>query len=457
MSITIRSAQTIRSGLTLQGGNGITDSSVVLWLDATNPLSYPGTGTTWYDLSPNQYNATLYNGASAVGNAINFDYNAGQYAALAPNSMFGGDFTAIGWVYIRSYQSWSRLFDFGNGAGSSNVIVAITDAGSGNPVYSNDGNLDSTQAVPLNQWVQIVATQAGSTGTIYINGTSTGTYTNEPFGALTRYYNYIGRSNWGNDGYLDGKIAQLKMFSRALSTGEILADYNYMVEKMATIVSSGLQLYLDAGNTSSYSSGTIWTDIVNGKQFTLYNGPTYDTDGGGSFDFTSTSEQYAEAPGFPSTLSNWSLEAWYYSDQTAYNPDGGNSPCIITEIFTGGPINYTLGNCSDSFPNIQVGHWDGSSFYPTPQGNTLPAGQWYHLVGTFDGTAHRLYVNGTQVGITETTSPAASSGAGIRLMRRWDARNYMSGKLSIVRIYNNAMNNTGVAKNFNTERGRFGI
>jgi len=69
MSITIRSAQTIRNGLTLQGNspipNHVTDG-LLLYLDSRIPTSWPGSGTTWYDLSGHGNNATFY--ANPTGN-----------------------------------------------------------------------------------------------------------------------------------------------------------------------------------------------------------------------------------------------------------------------------------------------------------------------------------------------------------------------------------------------------
>lgn len=219
-------------------------------------------------------------------------------------------------------------------------------------------------------------------------------------------------------------------------------------------VSENLALFLDAGNSSSYpGSGTTWTDLVSAKQFTLYNSPTYNSGNGGYIAFDPASSQFADATSLPASLSNWTVEAWHY--YTGNNNPG--SPCIVTEVYAGGPINYTLGNCTDSGPNLQVGHWDGNSFNATPQGQVLTAGNWYHLVGTFDGTAHRLYINGAQVAITETTSPANSGSVGIRLMRRWDADQYWGGRLAIVRIYSSDIGAAGVAQNYTANRSRFGL
>jgi hypothetical protein len=219
-------------------------------------------------------------------------------------------------------------------------------------------------------------------------------------------------------------------------------------------VSADLQLYLDAGNPTSYpGSGSTWTDLVAAKAFTLYNSPTYSSNNGGYLNFDPASTQWADATSLPSSLANWTVEAWHWYAGTNNN----GSPCIVTEAFAGGPINYTVGNCTDSSPNLQVGHWDGSSFYPTPIGTILTAGEWYQVVGTFNGTANQLYLNGAFVSSTATTSAAQSVGAGIRLMRRWDADQYWGGRLGIVRIYSAALTAEQITQNYNANRSRFGL
>ena len=219
-------------------------------------------------------------------------------------------------------------------------------------------------------------------------------------------------------------------------------------------VSADLQLYLDAGNPASYpGSGSTWTDLVAAKAFTLYGSPTYSSNDGGYLNFDPASTQWADATSLPSSLTTWTVEAWHWYAGTNNN----GSPCIVTEAYAGGPINYTVGNCTDSSPNLQVGYWDGGSFHPTPQGTVLTVGQWYQVVGTFDGTANQLYLNGGFVSSTATTSAAQSGGAGIRLMRRWDADQYWGGRLGIVRIYSAALTAEQVTQNYNANRSRFGI
>ena len=58
--------------------NGVVGSNLQLYIDAAIPASYPGSGSTWYDLSGNGRNGTLLSGAgynSANGGSITFDNN----------------------------------------------------------------------------------------------------------------------------------------------------------------------------------------------------------------------------------------------------------------------------------------------------------------------------------------------------------------------------------------------
>ena len=219
-----------------------------------------------------------------------------------------------------------------------------------------------------------------------------------------------------------------------------------------TPVSAGLRLHLDAGNTGSYpGSASTWTDLVDGKQFTLYNGPDYYSTNGGYLMFNPAEGQYAGASSFPATLPVWSLEAWHYYTG---NNDYGN-PCVITENYTGNYINFTLGSLGD--PGPQVGHWDGGSFSPTPAITPLTPNTWYHLVGTYDGSTHNLYVNGTLAATGAASATCLQSGGGIRLMNRWDSPEFWGGALAIVRIYDTTLDLASVTQNYNADRARFGI
>jgi hypothetical protein len=73
---------------TSEGTSNATDiltDGLVLQVDASNPSSYSGTGTTWFDLSGNDYDGVLTNGASYssdFGGVISFTGSISQYVTF---------------------------------------------------------------------------------------------------------------------------------------------------------------------------------------------------------------------------------------------------------------------------------------------------------------------------------------------------------------------------------------
>jgi hypothetical protein len=90
----------------------IVTSGLVLCLDAANRKSYSGTGTTWSDLSGNNYNGTLTNGPTfngANGGSIVFDstddfVNVGNIGTIT-------SFTVLVWCYPTSVINFRNVLD----------------------------------------------------------------------------------------------------------------------------------------------------------------------------------------------------------------------------------------------------------------------------------------------------------------------------------------------------------
>ena len=208
-------------------------------------------------------------------------------------------------------------------------------------------------------------------------------------------------------------------------------------------------LYLDAGNLASYpGTGTVWTDLIGGKQFNLINGPGYDPGNGGKFYFFAPGGQYAICNTSLPSLSTWTVGVWHYYDGT----ETGSAPCIVTETFIGGGINYSLGKNNGPF---SAGFFDGG--WRVTDGYSLTPNNWYYIVGTYDGSTVKLYVNNTLVDSTSYVGTPTTSGAGIRLMERWDLSDYWGGYLSTVAIYDKALTQSQITTNWNDTKSRFGL
>src|ERR1051326_6649663 len=176
----------------------------------------------------------LFSGAVAraqlagAGNAVNLDGATG-HLSVPSGVWFNGNLTVEGWVYVRSYNSWSRLFDFANGPNTNNVFLALSSGTSGLPVFgvytNNNGtpSIQSSTQVPLNQWTHVACTLSGTTGTIYINGINVGSATLNLPSNVVRTNNYFGRSNYAVDGYANAMFDELRIWNVARTQGQIQA------------------------------------------------------------------------------------------------------------------------------------------------------------------------------------------------------------------------------------------
>jgi len=215
-------------------------------------------------------------------------------------------------------------------------------------------------------------------------------------------------------------------------------------------VSAGLQVNLDA---ATYSGSGPWIDSVNAAQYTLFNNPDYSSIiGGGSFGFDPALGQYSYCSSTLPTLTNWTVEVWHYYDGTYTN----SNPCIITQEFAAGVINFALGSLATSAPNVQAGFFNGG--WQTQAAQTLTPGNWYQIVGTCNGTDVSLYINKVQVSSAPWSgAPPSSSTGGTYLMHRWDQADFWGGRLGIVRVYDTDIGLAGIEQNWIADQNRFGL
>ncbi len=221
------------------------------------------------------------------------------------------------------------------------------------------------------------------------------------------------------------------------------------------IVTSGLTILLDAGFTPSYPlSGTSWTDLsFSGNNGTLLNTPTYSSSNGGLLTFSSSSLQYGTIPNI-GNLTNWTIEVWFNLTSTLT----GKVTSLVSNEYNGSVLNFSVGtNNQPSNANLAVGFFNGS--WRSTVGFVPSTNVWYQVVGTYDGSTIRQYVNGIASGGTLNYVGTSTSGGNIRIMRRWDdsltASNFVDGKLSNVKIYNRSLTASEILQNYNAQVSRF--
>jgi Concanavalin A-like lectin/glucanases superfamily len=224
----------------------------------------------------------------------------------------------------------------------------------------------------------------------------------------------------------------------------------------STPAGTELLVYLDSGNPASYpGTGSTWTDLQGGDDnATLINSPTYSSLYQGILQFDDASLEYATIPDL-GNLSKWTVEAWFRLN----SPLTGKVTAIVTNEFDlVDKLNFSIGtNNAPTNRNISVGFFDGS--FRTTTGVVPQVGVWYQVVGTYDGSVVRQYVNGVASGGTVNYVGTPESGGEVRLMRRWDltaiASNLVDGDLAIVKIYNGAISDSEVLSSYNSTYTRF--
>jgi len=214
------------------GAPSIVTSGLVLNLDAANNKSYPGSGTTWTDLSGNGNNGTLTNFGSQTiwnkdnGGSIVFD-GTNDYASFSDaNLLPTAGLTVCAWFKTTVANKW--IIDKSNGGITNGYLLAGTSAG--NMVfYINNISVNSNPStVTSGLWINIVGTWTPSNSLIlYQNGVQVATNTtsipatiNNPSANLQ-----IGRRATAVD-YWNGNIAQTQIYNRALTASEVLQNYN---------------------------------------------------------------------------------------------------------------------------------------------------------------------------------------------------------------------------------------
>jgi hypothetical protein len=200
-------------------------------------------GTVAHDTSGNGNDAMLMAGATFapgyIGNAATLA-GAGQYVALTQRLTQGlTAFSVALWVHVNpapdaALANWSRLFDLGTGTttyaflvpdngSNGNLRFAITTNGN-----QNEERIESPNPLPTGTWEYVAVTSAQGVGTLYVNGaqvaqTSGMTLTLASLGATTQ--NWLGRSQFPVDPYLAAQIDELRLYSRALLSGEVALLY----------------------------------------------------------------------------------------------------------------------------------------------------------------------------------------------------------------------------------------
>jgi hypothetical protein len=239
--------------------NTIVQQGLVLNLDAGNPYSYAGSGTTWYDVSGAVNDFTVVNSPTYSVDQFTLNGTTQYFSISAASGFFisstNNFYADVGYAW--SISVWFKfpvsptsvrdvtvnggncsycMFGNSGGIGGAETLSLFVSGISGtsagfHPYFCIIGVRGSkTQlsdsSVNTNTWNNVVVTWNGSAGRGYFNGVDKGALNIGANGMQVSGYT-IGSTGGGASGHLfEGNISQTFVYSRAISAAEVLQNYN---------------------------------------------------------------------------------------------------------------------------------------------------------------------------------------------------------------------------------------
>ena len=225
-------------------GPKIVTDGLVLCLDAASTKSYPGSGTTWYDVSTIKNNGILTNGAtisSFGGGSIEFD-GVNDYVDLNKAYTGSGEELGIGsfvrytleaWIYPRSSQGSSLDADCIIGTTGTGGVGMQLGSSSSRPIMNYGAratNNFSGNLFNYNEWTHVCLSRNSTTSCrSYLNGSFDVSLDTGQLDISTSYSPgemRIGNASSRVYGYYDGYIAVARIYNTALTDDEVKQNYN---------------------------------------------------------------------------------------------------------------------------------------------------------------------------------------------------------------------------------------
>jgi len=432
-------------------------SGLMVWLDAADDDSFVfGSGTTvskWRDKTGNGYDVSQST-ASYMPNRI-------AYTGTTVDPCFVVDFDGSD-----NSLSSSATLDLTTTGIYTQIIVFKCDVASGDAgLISVDSSLSSGMTCHGSGATAAIWRYYGSGGNTLYSTVNTSDYfigakvfpgaggsvTRVGFQNGTKLTN-VGATSLGSasgvlrigrqTSYLNGKIAEVLIYNRALSDAEMAWVDTYLNQKW---------------NIST--TDTRWYDLTQGtatfgtQSGELTDDAAYSVEGRGSIDYDGTDDQVYINWSTPfTTAKTWAC--WFYLDSI---PISSSFDSLISSTAN---WNYNGGISLQFVYNYFTWSW-GKLYTGCCQIHlsTLSTGVWYHVTGTSDGTTDtdgcKMYLNGelkdtgTAAQIPNDTPSVIKIGSG--------NAGPIDGRISTFQVFRDELSAAEVKANFNTLRSIFKV
>jgi len=228
----------IVQGITLNGGTVIdagipTSNSMLLYLDAGNSSSYPGSGTTWYDISGNNNNTTgTSNTVYNSGNGGYFNFTDPGYFTTASskyNITYTGKSMFMAGKLTGAMANYTYRCLFGSNNGNRNFNLYFYYNGSSYQLHfangpaGGSGGISNNLTYTFGNWFTCGVTMTtGGAMIYYFNGQPVGTSTGTFYQYLSNTTENVGAA----DNYWSGPISIACIYGSVLTGQQMLQAHN---------------------------------------------------------------------------------------------------------------------------------------------------------------------------------------------------------------------------------------
>jgi hypothetical protein len=388
-----------------------------------------GSGTSAYDSSGNGNVGSFPNGVpnrvkGKVGKALDFNSSSTHYASLGTSSTLrpSTTLTTEAWVKLKTSQgSFPQILAAGGATGSTGYSFHISNPsnqGIASLIVKETGfawgDCDAIGTTNLrdNKWHYLQGVYNGTNNYIYVDGKLEGSDTCQnaaiDYGTPTGAWMSLMGDGQANE-LFNGVIDQVKIFNYARSSAQLAWDYNKGApvawwkfdECQGTttydssgngnvgLITPGAGSNTSAGTCTSGNSAHMWADGATGK----FNS-SLGFDGSDDYICSAPSGSCADDDDFDLT-SALTVSAWVKYTSL----DGSDTIVSKTNSDSTG---YWLGQINSGTQSFRFAY-NADFVHGT---STVQSNTWYHVVGVYDGSTAKLYVNG-KLENTDSGVPAA--------------------------------------------------
>ncbi len=353
----------------------------------------------------------------------------GTYLDLGPLTMnLAMPFTIEAWVYFESEGSYGRIFDFGNGQASDNILLARSGTSNDLTLHiyrggSLDVTLTTVGVLELNKWKHIAVTLGACTSdntaviSIYVDGQKQAAERKVLPNNIARTKSYFGKSNWSANPNFVGRMSDLRIWTTTRSRAEIQSAMYTPLNGTEAGLFRYYKLDDGPGPVARDSTGRANATVV------AYNRSAMRFDG---------VADYVQMPAFTADFSSgFTLEAWVYFDSREYWSrivDIGQGQSDDNILFARVANNATLAL------DVYVGGTRSELTAALPN----DVGRWIHVAATLDSTGKAIiYIDGVQAATGTISKPAAGLTRSLAYIGKsnWAGDALFKGRMAEVRIW----------------------